>query len=98
MIESRQYFVGGSLMFRKYFLPTLAVFGLLLTAPFMASAQTGELRGHVLLKQADGTSVPVADAVIDVFRTDLTGQFHTKTNKKGQWVFAGLPYVGTYIV
>jgi tetratricopeptide (TPR) repeat protein len=39
-----------------------------------------------------------ADAVIDVFRTDLSGKYNTKTNKKGQFVFAGLPYVGTYTV
>jgi tetratricopeptide (TPR) repeat protein len=76
---------------------TLAVAVLALSA-LTASAQTGALRGHVVLKQADGSSVKAADAVIDVFRTDISGVFHTKTDKKGEFVFAGLPFIGTYIV
>lgn len=63
-----------------------------------ASAQTGELRGHVWMQQEDGQKVPVADAVIDVFRTDLTSKYNSKTNKKGEFVFAGLPYVGVYTI
>lgn len=63
-----------------------------------ASAQTGQLRGHIILKQADGTTVKPADVVIDVYRTDMAGQFHTKTDKKGEFIFAGLPFIGTYIV
>jgi tetratricopeptide (TPR) repeat protein len=63
-----------------------------------ASAQTGALRGHVVLKKADGTTAKAADAQIDVFRSDMIGQFHTKTDKKGEFVFAGLPFIGTYIV
>jgi tetratricopeptide (TPR) repeat protein len=56
------------------------------------------LRGHVVLKQADGTKVPAADAIIDVFRTDISAKYNTKTDKKGAFVFAGLPFIGTYIV
>jgi hypothetical protein len=85
-------------MFRKYFFLTLAASSLLFVSVLVASAQTGELRGHVKLKQADGTMVPGADAAIDVYRTDLSGKYNTKTNKKGEFVFAGLPYVGTYII
>jgi len=84
-------------MFSKYFSLTLAA-GLLMISAIVGAAQTGELRGHVKLKQADGTTVPVQGAVIDVFRTDLTGKYDTKTDKKGAFVFAGLPYVGTYII
>jgi len=62
------------------------------------SAQTGQLRGHVVVKQADGTTIPGTEAAIDVFRTDLPGKYTTKTDKKGDFVFAGLPYVGTYII
>src|SRR5262249_32615420 len=61
-------------------------------------AQNGELRGHVVFKQADGTTVKPANAVIDVYRLDLPGNYHTKTDKRGEFVFAGLPYVGTYII
>jgi tetratricopeptide (TPR) repeat protein len=63
-----------------------------------ASAQTGALRGHVVQKKADGTSVKAAGAQIDVFRSDMAGAFHTKTDKNGEFVFAGLPFIGTYIV
>jgi len=85
-------------MFRRYFLPLLAGVTLIISANLIASAQVGQLRGHVVLKQADGTKIPASDAAIDVFRTDLSGKYTTKTNKKGEFVFAGLPYVGTYVV
>lgn len=84
-------------MLRKSILATLASLAFL-TSALMASAQSGELRGHVVITQADGTTVPASDAAIDVFRTDLTGKYNTKSNKKGEFVFAGLPYVGTYVI
>lgn len=85
-------------MFRRYFFPVLAGITLIISADLIASAQVGQLRGHVVLKQADGTKIPASEAAIDVFRTDLSGKYTTKANKKGEFVFAGLPYVGTYIV
>jgi tetratricopeptide (TPR) repeat protein len=51
-----------------------------------------------MMKQADGQKVPLDGAQIDVFRTDIKGEYKTKTNKKGEWVFAGIPFVGTYVV
>jgi tetratricopeptide (TPR) repeat protein len=50
------------------------------------------------MQQADGQKVPLADAQIDVFRTDISAKYDTKTNKKGEFVFAGLPFVGTYTI
>lgn len=85
-------------MFRKNFILTFAGFALLIAASLTTYAQTGELRGHVILKKADGTTVPADEAQIDVFRTDLPGKYPTKANKKGEFVYAGLPYVGTYII
>ncbi len=85
-------------MFRKYVFTTVASVVLLTSATFVASGQTGELRGHANIKQADGQTTPASDAVIDVYRTDLPGKYSTKTNKKGEFVFAGLPYIGTYII
>src|SRR5882724_1621739 len=85
-------------MFRRYFLPTLASVAFIFSISLLVSAQNGQLRGHVTLKQADGTIVPAADAVIDVFRSDLPGDFNLKTNKKGEFVHAGLPLQGTYII
>ena len=85
-------------MFRRYFFPALAPIAFIISTNLMAFAQVGQLRGHVVLNQADGTKVPAGDAAIDVFRLDLSGKYTTKTNKKGEFIFAGLPYIGDYIV
>jgi tetratricopeptide (TPR) repeat protein len=85
-------------MINKYFIGALAVAILLTVASVPAFAQVGELRGHVWMQQADGQKVPLADAQIDVFRTDMKAKYDTKTNKKGEFVFAGLPFIGDYIV
>ena len=85
-------------MFRRYFLPFLASIAFILSTTLLASAQNGQLRGQVTLKQSDGKIVPAADAVVDVFRWDLPGDFPLKTNKKGEFVHAGLPIQGTYVV
>jgi tetratricopeptide (TPR) repeat protein len=85
-------------MFHKYFFGVIAVAAFVLAVTVSTSAQVGELRGHVFMQQADGQKVPLADAQIDVFRTDIKGEYKTKTNKKGEFVFAGLPFVGTYTV
>lgn len=85
-------------MIGKYFVGALAVAILLAVASVPAFAQVGELRGKVMMKQADGQTVPLADAQIDVFRTDMKATYKTKTNKNGEFVFAGLPFIGTYTV
>jgi tetratricopeptide (TPR) repeat protein len=83
-------------MFRRYLLPLLASIAFIFSTSLLVSAQNGQLFGHVTLKQADGTIVPAADAVVDVFRADLPGDYQLKTNKKGEFVHAGLPFTGTY--
>ncbi len=85
-------------MIRKYLFAIVAVVSLLCAMALTAVAQNGELRGHVFLQSADGQKVPLADAVVDVFRTDLKAEYHLKTDKKGEFVHAGLPYVGEYTV
>lgn len=85
-------------MRRSYLFTSIIAIAILALSAVAASAQTGALRGHVLLKQADGTTVKPANAVIDVFRTDMAGSFHTKTDKKGEFVFAGLPFIGRYVI
>ena len=85
-------------MISKYFYGALAVAILIASASMTTFAQVGELRGKVMMQQADGQKVPLADAVIDVFRTDMNAKYDTKTNKKGEFVFAGLPFIGTYTV
>lgn len=80
-------------MFRKNYFAAFAILaGLFLAASVGVFAQSAPVRGKVVLKQADGTLVPVVDAVIDVYRTDLKAKLPSgKTNKKGEFVFAGFP-------
>src|SRR5260221_11289085 len=85
-------------MRRSYIFASLTAIAVLVLGAATASAQTAQLRGHVVLKQADGTTAKPADVVIDVFRTDISGVYHTKTDKKGEFVFAGLPFVGRYVI
>jgi tetratricopeptide (TPR) repeat protein len=85
-------------MYRKYFFFSLALVALLLVSNIAASAQSGPLRGQIFIKQADGQTVPAVGAQVDVYRTDIAGKYSTKADKKGGFVFAGLPFVGTYII
>ena len=85
-------------MRRSYFINSIVAVAILMFASALASAQTGQLRGTVRMIGADGKEAPVTNAVIDVWRTDIAGDYHTKSDKKGEWVFAGLPYTGVYVV
>lgn len=77
-------------------LRTLCAALLVAAATVAASAQSTQVNGKVTMKQADGTVVPVVGAFIDIYRTDIKAEFHTKTDKKGNYIHAGLPFVGTY--
>lgn len=83
---------------RRFLSLSILTIAVLAVSSGVASAQTGQLRGTVKLVGKDGSAAPVAGAQVDVYRTDISGEFHTKSDKKGEWVFAGLPFVGTYIV
>ncbi|MDX6692664.1 MAG: hypothetical protein QOF02_267 [Blastocatellia bacterium] len=85
-------------MYRKHFFFSLAIVAMLLVGSLAASAQTGQLRGHVLMVGSDGKEVPAAGAIIDVYRVDVAGKYNTKTDKKGNFVFAGLPFTGDYVI
>ncbi|MGH9928865.1 MAG: hypothetical protein ACREA9_06505 [Pyrinomonadaceae bacterium] len=87
-------------MFRRNFFPILASAVLIVSTAILSSAQTGQLRGRVTMKQADGTVRPVGDAIIDVYRVDIPSKepFSTKTNKNGEFVYAGLQYTGDYAI
>ena len=56
-------------------------------------AQITTLEGDVL--GADGK--PVQNAEIQITRTDIKGNYKTKTNKKGHYIYMGLP-IGDYSV
>jgi tetratricopeptide (TPR) repeat protein len=85
-------------MRRKYFFISFMAAAMLLMANLAVSAQTGQLFGEVVMQQADGTTVPVAGATIDVYRTDISAKYQTKTGKNGKFAFAGVPFTGTYII
>lgn len=80
----------------KPFFRALAAALVLATAASIAAAQTTQVSGTVKLKQADGTEVPLAGATVDIYRTDIKGEFHVKTDKKGRFMHAGIPFTGTY--
>lgn len=83
------------------FKPLLRAFAaalLLAASGVIASAQVTQINGKVTLKQADGTVAPVAGAQVDIYRTDIKWEDHIKTNKKGEFQHAGIPFVGTYTI
>ena len=86
-------------MFRKNYFTSLLIIALFLAGSFAAFAQsTAPVSGSVVLKKADGTTEPVQGAVVEVFRTDIKGKGPTaKTNKKGEFNFAGLPLGATFV-
>lgn len=64
-----------------------------------AEAQTAPASGRVELEKADGTKAPVTGALVEVFRTDMkSGLPSTKTDKRGNFSFAGLLLGGQYIL
>jgi len=78
-------------MLRKNYFSFLLVAALFLCGGLLVFAQTAPVRGKVELKKADGTTEPVAGAMVEVFRTDSKGKGSTaKTGKKGEFAFAGL--------
>ncbi|HEX8287820.1 MAG TPA: tetratricopeptide repeat protein [Pyrinomonadaceae bacterium] len=84
-------------MFRKNYFTFLLATALFLTSGLAVLAQTAPIRGKVELVKADGTREPVAGAVVEPFRTDAKGKAPSaKTNKKGEFSFAGLQLGQTF--
>lgn len=78
-------------MFRQKYFTFLFATALFLFSSAAAFAQTAPVFGKVELRKADGTVVPVAGALVEPFRTDAKGKPPSgKTNKKGEFNFAGL--------
>jgi tetratricopeptide (TPR) repeat protein len=70
---------------------SLSVGGLLILMAGAALAQTTTIEGNV--KGADGA--PLKGAEITLERTDIKGHYKVKSDKKGHWLYTGLPF-GTY--
>lgn len=70
--------------------------GALLTLMSLSAfAQVGRLEGDVVKA---GTGEPIAGAEVQIIRTDIKGNYPVKTDKKGHFLHAGVPFVGTYTV
>jgi hypothetical protein len=85
-------------MRRSFIFASITALAIFVLGGVTASAQVGQLRGHVILKQPDGTKTKATGAQVDVFRVDLAGTYPTKADKNGEFVYAGLPLAGTYII
>lgn len=71
---------------------SMALFAVALLAMSFASlAQTTAVEG--IVKGSDGK--PVQGAKINIVRTDIKGNWNTKTDKKGHYIYMGLP-MGKY--
>lgn len=80
-------------MSRKNFFAIILAAAVFSLAGSTVLAQNAPVRGEVKLKKADGTIVPVADAIVDAYRTDIdVGKMpEAKTNKRGEFSFVGFP-------
>jgi tetratricopeptide (TPR) repeat protein len=80
-------------MIRKNFLTSLFTIVIIAAAAVAALAQTGApVSGQVLLTEGDKTT-PVVGALVEVYRVDIKAKFPSdKTDKKGYFRFAGLPF------
>jgi tetratricopeptide (TPR) repeat protein len=86
-------------MYRKHFFISFVAAAMLILGGISASAQVASIHGKITLKQADGTTVPVPNAVIDLYRTDIPGKFENiKTNKNGEYTVLGLAIIGKYVM
>ena len=86
-------------MIRRFSILSMFIIAAVLSASVAAVAQTAPIGGKIELKKADGTVVPVEGALVEVFRTDIKSSGPAdKTDKKGQFSFAGLAVGATFVV
>ncbi len=83
---------------RSKILLNLFAAALVVALSAVASAQVITAKGKVMLKQADGTTVPVQGAVVKFYRIDINQAFDAKTDKKGEYVNVGIPLVGIFTI
>ena len=95
-VSAAQYNWRNS-MFRKSYSYIILAAVIVFAAHLAAYAQFAPVNGTVVT-QKDGKSTPVADALIEVYRTDIKGTFpSTTTKKRGEFNFVGMPYGATYV-
>lgn len=86
-------------MIRKFSILSIFVIATLLSASVAAFAQATPVSGMVELQKKDGTVVPLEGATVEAFRSDIKSSGPAdKTDKKGNFSFAGLALGATYIL
>jgi len=86
-------------MFRKDYFRFVLALALIVIGGSVIFAQTAPVGGKVELQKADGTKVPVAGALVEVYRVDIKSTMPSdKTDKKGYFNFAGLPLGATFVL
>ena len=60
-----------------------------------AFAQVGRIEGDVVKR---GSTEGIPGAEVEIVRTDIKGNYPVKSDKKGHFLHAGVPYVGTYTI
>lgn len=85
-------------MFRKTYFTILLTIALTIAGAVTVSAQnSGPVRGRVFMMK-DGVKTPVEGAAIDAYRKEGSGKLPTKTNKKGEFQYAGFLLGQEYLI
>ncbi len=86
-------------MFRKAVISVFFAGVLIVTGTLAASAQLAPLSGRIVIDAAGGKKAGVAGALVEVYRTDIKATLPSaKTDKSGNFQFAGLPITGTFVL
>jgi len=86
-------------MFRKSLISFIFAGIVIFVGGVAIFAQNAPVTGTVEMLKADGTRVPVEGALVEVFRTDIKASSPpAKTNKRGEFNFAGLQLGWTFIL
>ena len=85
-------------MLNKTYLTLILTVTIITLGALTGAAQVAPVRGEVKLQKADGTTVPVADAVVEAYRTDIDRGVMpaAKTNRRGEFGFVGFQLGHTY--
>ena len=84
-------------MLRKICISFFVIGAVIVAGRISAFAQFAALNGKVVLEKPDHTKEPVVGALVEAYRIDIKNASPpSHTNKKGEFVFAGLPFGSTY--
>jgi tetratricopeptide (TPR) repeat protein len=76
-------------------IPAFAGCALVALASLSALAQVARIEGTVVKA---GTTEPIVGAEVQIVRTDIKGNYNVKSDKKGTFLHAGIPFNGTYTI